>query len=94
MGTEGSLQLVWLNKGEAREPEFSVSFVRYGADGCVTDSLKFLGEESLWAFLALSILIGSHQVQDALSDLHSKGSAEIDSLNISDEELRRFKLVG
>ncbi len=93
MDTKGSLHLNWVNKGQPSEPEFAVKFVRYGAVGDVTGSRKFLGEEALWAFLALSLSIGSTHVQDALSDLHDKGSTKIDSLDISDDDLRRFELV-
>jgi hypothetical protein len=93
MDTEGSLHLIWLNKGEAREPEFAVRFVRQGAAGSAAEPIKFLGEEALWAFLALSLAIGSNHVQTALSDLHGKGSAEIGSLSIPDVDLRRLKLV-
>jgi hypothetical protein len=94
MGNPGSLYVVWLNQGESREPEFAVRFVpRDGAAGSVAEPLTFLGEESLWAFLALSLSLGSDHVQDALSELHDKGSAEIDSLDISDDDLRRFKLI-
>jgi hypothetical protein len=85
--------VVWLNKGEAREPEFAVRYARHGAVGSAAEPLKFLGEEALWAFLALSLSIGSSHVQSALSDLHSKGSAEIASLNIPDDDLSRLKLV-
>lgn len=93
MDNEGSLYVVWLNKGEAREPEFAVRFVRHGAVGSTAEPIKFLGEEALWAFLALSLSIGTGHVQSALSELHGKGSAEIASLNIPDDDLRRLKLV-
>ena len=86
MDNEGSLHVVWLNKGDAREPEFAVGFVRHGAVGSTAEPVKFLGEEALWAFLALSLSIGSNHVQSALSDLHSKGSAEIASLSIPDDD--------
>lgn len=94
MGNEGSLHVVWSNKGEAREPEFTVRFVPHNAVGDVTDhSSRFQGEESLWSLLALSLALESEHVEAALRDLHEKGSAEIDSLNISDRDLRRFKLL-
>jgi hypothetical protein len=93
MDNEGSLHVVWLNRGQAREPEFAVRFVRQGAVGSTAEPVKFLGEEALWAFLALSLSIGSDHVQTALSDLHGKGSAEIASLSIPDDDLRRLKLV-
>jgi len=94
MNNEGSLRVVWLNRGESREPEFSVRFVPGDAVGDVTDHpRKLQGEESLWSFLALSLAVGSQHVEAALRDLHEKGSAQIDSLNISDDDLRRFELV-
>jgi hypothetical protein len=94
MNNEGSLYVVRLNKGEPHEPEFAVRFApNDGAAGKLTAPRKFLGEESLWAFLAFSLSLGSKQVEAALSDLHETGSAEIESLDISDDDLRRFKLV-
>lgn len=93
MGIKGSLYVVWLNKGESREPEFAVRFAPDGAVGSLTDLPKFLGQESLWAFLALSLALANPQVEGALRDLHETGSAEIEYLNISAHDLRRFKLV-
>ena len=83
MDNEGSLYLVWLNKGKPREPLFAVRFVPngYGAVDSVTTP-QFLGEESLREFLARSLFIEGNRVEDALMDLHDKGSAEIDSLGI------------
>jgi hypothetical protein len=52
MDHEGSLYLVWLNKGQPSEPEFSVSYVPYASMGREANSRKFLGEESLRDFLA------------------------------------------
>jgi hypothetical protein len=88
MGIKGSLYVVWLNKGESREPEFAVRFAPDGAVGSVTDPRKFLGEESLREFLARSLFIGSNHIEDASLDLHNKGSAEIHSLNSSDDDFR------
>jgi hypothetical protein len=87
MDNEGSLYVVWLNKGESREPVFAVRFAPNGygtVDGVTTR--QFLGEESLREFLARSLFIESNHVEDALLDLHNKGSAEIHSLNISDDD--------
>jgi hypothetical protein len=93
MGIKGSLYVVWLNKGESREPEFAVRFAPDGAVGSLTDLPKFLGQESLWAFLAPSLALANPQVEGALRDLHETGSAQIEYLNISADDLRRFKLV-
>jgi hypothetical protein len=94
MDSAGSLYIAWLNKGESREPVFAVRFVPngYGTLDNVT-TCQFLGEESLREFLVRSLFIGSDPVEAALLDLHYKGSAEFHSLNISDDNLRRFKLV-
>ena len=94
MDNAGSLYIAWLNKGESREPVFAIRFVPngYGTVESVT-TCQFLGEESLREFLVRSLFIGNNHVEVALLDLHYKGSAEIHSLNISDDELRRFKFV-
>jgi hypothetical protein len=91
MDNAGALSVVWSNNGEPREPEFEVTFLPYEPDGDATDSLKFVGEESLWAFLALSLALGGDRVEPALNELHETGSAVIDNVTLSDEEMGRFK---
>jgi len=93
MDNEGSLYVVWLNKGESGQQEFAVTFVPNGTIGSVISSRRILSEESLREFLARSLSLGSKHVEAALLDLHEKGSADFDYLKISDDELRRFKPV-
>jgi hypothetical protein len=93
MENAGALSVAWSNKGKQHEPEFDVRFVPYDPVGNGTDSLKFLGEESLWAFLALSLAIGGERVEAALSELREAGTAEIDYVTLSGEELSRFKMA-
>jgi hypothetical protein len=88
MDHEGSLYLVWLNKGQPSEPEFSVSYVPYASMGREANSRKFLGEESLRDFLAQSLRVDGARIETARFDLHHQGSAEIDSLNVSEEDFR------
>jgi hypothetical protein len=93
MGHQGSLHVVWVNKGQPQEPEFSITFERYGEAGNATQYRTCHGEESLWTFLVLSIMVRTEQVEQALKDLRNRGSAEIKFLSISDRDLRRFKLA-
>jgi len=93
MDNEGSLYVDWLNKGEVRELKFAVRPARRGAVGSTAEALTFPGEEALWACLALSLSIGSNQLQSALSDRHGKGSAETASLSIPDDDLHPLKLA-
>ena len=92
MDTEGSLHIVWLNKGEMREPQFVVKFWRYQAAASEAKSRTFLGEEALWEFLAYSLRVGGDHIGAAFADLRQKGSAEINSHNILADDLRRFQL--
>jgi hypothetical protein len=93
MENPGALMVAWSNKGERHEPEFKVTFVPYDPDGKETEPLTFLGEESLWAFLALSLALGGDRVEPALSELHESGSAVVEYVTLSDEEMGRFKQV-
>jgi hypothetical protein len=93
MGKEGSVYVAWLNKGKSGEREFAVTFVPDGTIGSAISYRKILGEESLREFLARSLSLGSEHVDAALLDLHEKGSADFDYLEISDDELRRFKSI-
>ncbi len=93
MDNEGSLYLVWLNKDESREPEFAARFVSNDAVSNVIAPRVFHGEESLRSFLADSLSLENEIVEAVFSDLHETESAEIESLSISDDDLRRFKLV-
>ena len=91
MENPGALMVAWSNKGERHEPEFKVTFVPYDPDGKETEPLTFLGEESLWAFLALSLALGGDRVEPAFNELHETGSAVIDNVTLTDEEMGRFK---
>jgi hypothetical protein len=93
MDNAGALNVVRSNKGEAREPAFDVRFVPYDPDGHATEPLTFLSEESLWAFLALSLALGGDRVEPALAELRGAGSAVIEYVTLSSEEISRFKLV-
>jgi hypothetical protein len=90
---DGSIYLERLNKAQASDPEFAVSFIPYAKVEREMESLKFLEEESLGRFLVFSLALESGQVETAFLALHETGSAEIEFLTISDDDLRRFQLI-
>ena len=91
--TEGSIYLERLNQAQASDREFAVSFVPYAKVERGLEPLKFLGQESLRRFLVFSLALESSLVATALLALQETGSAEIEFLTVSDDDLRRFELI-
>jgi hypothetical protein len=88
MEHKGSLYLVWLNKGQSSEPEFAASFIPHAAASHVANSRKFQGEEALQEYLIRSLRLKEVQLETVFFDLHNRGNAEIDSINISEDDFR------
>ena len=49
----------------------------------------FQGQESLREFLVRSLQIEEARVETAFFDLHAQGCAEVDSLNISEDDFSK-----
>jgi hypothetical protein len=90
---DGSIYLERLNRAQASDPEFALSFISYEKVEREMEPLKFLEEESLGKFLVYSLALESNLVATAFMALHETGSAEIESLTVSDNVLRRFGLI-
>jgi hypothetical protein len=93
MNRKGRLQLVWLNKGRRTEPEFEVTFISYQTIEGPVKSRKFNGEESLRAFLNEEVHADARQIDSALQDLQDTGSGGLETISLSDEQLRNLKLL-
>jgi hypothetical protein len=90
---EGSIYLERLNQARASDPKFALSFIPYEKVDREADALKFLDEESLGRLLVFSLALESSLVAAAFLALHETGSAEIEFLTISDDDLRRSELI-
>ena len=91
--TEGSIYLERLNQAQASDAKFALSFIPYEKVEREIEPLRFLEEESLGRFLVFSLALESNLVATAFLALHETGSAEIEFLTVSDDDLRRFELI-
>ena len=90
---EGSIYLERLNQAQASDARFALSFIPYAKVDREMEPLKFADEESLGRLLVFSLALESSMVATAFLALHETGSAEIEFLTISDDDLRRFELI-
>ena len=89
---EGSIYLERLNPVQASDPQFALSYIPYAKVERELEPLKFLEQESLRRFLVFSLALESSLVATALLALQETGSAEIEFLTVSDDDLRLFEL--
>jgi len=89
---EDSIYLERLNQAQASHPEFALSFIPYEKVERELEPLKFLEQESLRRFLVFTLALESSLVATALLALQETGSAELEFLTVSDDDLRRFEL--
>ena len=85
MDREGSLHLVWLNKGNSSEPKYSVAFADNQSGGAMKNR-AFVGEDALRGFLTEQVGADSNSVDTALRELKEDGTASLHRIILSDEQ--------
>lgn len=90
---EGSLFIERLKKARVADPEYALSFIPYVRVEQEAEPLKFPEERSLGKFLIFSLKLESELVATAFSALRETGSAELEFVTISDEDLRLYNLI-
>jgi hypothetical protein len=92
MNYEGSLHLVWMNRGTQSELQCNVMFADYRSGGGTMKQRTVIGESALRRFLTGQVRAHSDHVDAALKELHEKGSAGVQNVLLSAEELRDLGL--
>jgi hypothetical protein len=91
MTIEGSLHLVWLNKGHQVEPKYMVGFADNRSGGAM-NSRTFIGEPALRSFLISAVHVHSPNVNAAISEINEKGVADLHVV-LAEDELKGLSLM-
>jgi hypothetical protein len=86
MQREGTLHIVWLNRGQV-DPQYSVGFADYRSSGGAMKQRRLSGWEELRRFLAQDIRINPDVLISTLNGLRDEGNASIFNVVLSDGEL-------
>ena len=89
----GTLQLAWINRGEAAEdPQYHVMYTIEG-DNRTTRARHLRGQETLTRLLEDDLNFLPDRMNKILSELEKGGSSSVAGLNIPDADLRRLELA-
>jgi hypothetical protein len=91
MKREGSLHIVWLNRGQT-EPQYSVGFADYRSSGGAMKMRRLNGGNELVHFLTHEIRVHPDVLASAVNGLRDEGNASIFNVVLSDEELTKLGL--
>lgn len=91
MTREGSLHIVWLNRGQP-QPQYGVGFVDYQSSRGAMKMRQLSGRDELVRFLTQEIRVHPDVYASAVNGLRDEGNATIFNVILSDEELTRLGL--
>jgi hypothetical protein len=86
MQREGTLHIVWLNRGQV-DPQYSVGFADYRSSSGAMKQRRLSGWEALRHFLTQEIRVNPDALTSTLNGLRDEGNASIFNVVLSDEEL-------
>ena len=89
---EGFLHLIRHSNHEDGHSSYSAIFAPVSGSGGTVPSRKFASPDALRSFLLGQLRLGQSSVQDALSELDSKGSSSIFPVYLTAKDLKRFGL--
>jgi hypothetical protein len=92
MTREGSLHIVWLNRGQQTEPQYSVGFADYRSSGGAMKMRRLSGGNELVGFLTREVRVHPDVLASAVNGLRDEGNASIFNVVLSDEELTKLGL--
>jgi hypothetical protein len=84
---EGTLHIVWTNRGQLGEPRYSVVFADSALSQGAMKLKEIVGEEPLRNYLATKVIMRAAALNLALHSLKTEGNAAIFHTILSDEEL-------
>ena len=89
----GTLQLAWINRGEAAlEPQYHVMYSIDG-DNRTTRARHVRGKETLTRLLEADFNFLPDRMNKIMSELQKGGSSSVAGLNIPDTDLQRLELA-
>ena len=88
----GTLQMAWINKGEATEEQYHVMF---GIDGAnrTAKARTVHGKDVLKSLLTEELSLNTDHAERVMDELQKKGSSSVTGLNVPDTELRKLDLA-
>ena len=88
----GTLQMAWINKGDGAEEHYHVM---YGLDGenKTTKARTVRGKATLKTFLKIDLRMNEAKVGSALGELESRGSVNLEGLDVEMSDLKRMDLA-
>lgn len=91
MNREGTLHIVWLNRGQNEPPQYSVGFTDYLSSGGAMKTRRVIGEKELRDFF-IGIGVNERIVQPTLENLRNEGATSILRVVLPEEMLSRLGL--
>jgi hypothetical protein len=92
MRREGTLHIVWVNRGHHGDPKYHVAFADYAASQRFNNFKEVEGEEVLRDYLTAKIKVHPAAVDTALHRLKAQGNAGIFHTILLDEQLVKLGL--
>lgn len=86
MQREGTLHIVWVNRGQS-DPQYSVGFADYRSSGGAMKQKRFNGWKELERFLTQEIRVTPDHLISTLDGLRDEGNASIFNVVLTDEQL-------
>ena len=86
MNREGTLHIVWLNRGQAGLPQYNIGFTDYVSSGGAMKMRQINGEQELRIFLA-DIDVDQRIIQSTFENLRVEGSTSVLRVVLPDETL-------
>lgn len=89
---EGTLHIVWTNRGQLGEPRYSVEFADSTLSQGAMKLKEIVGEEPLRNYLTTKVIMRPAALHLALHSLKTQGNAPIFHTILSDEQLLSLEL--
>jgi hypothetical protein len=90
--SEGAVHILAENRNANTERRYSVIFAPFAGPGGAVPSRRFVGEDSLRGFLENDLYISRSSIDEAISELHRKGSTSLFNVQLTRKELRKLRL--
>jgi hypothetical protein len=84
---EGTLHIVWTNRGQLGEPRYNIVFADSALSQGAMKLREIVGEESLRNYLTTKVIMRAAALNLALRSLRTEGNAAIFHTILSDEQL-------
>lgn len=91
MNREGTLHIVWLNRGLSEPPQYSVGFIDYASSGGAVKMRRLIGDDELRNFF-VSAGLNQRIVQPTIENLKNEGTTSVLRVILPDDMLATLGL--